>query len=61
MPTHPEPPYFYDCKELDGAIIVHCLSTNGVTTFDDYAENIFIPYLQLQPDKVTRLDIVWDT
>ena len=31
----PEPPLTYDCKVMDGAIIVHCLPTS-VSTFDEY-------------------------
>ncbi len=59
--NQPEPPSFYDCKILDGAVIVHCLSTAGVVTFDDYAEEVFIPYLRMQLRSTTRLDVVWDT
>ena len=35
--TQPELQSFYDCKILDSALIIHCLSTNGVATFNDYA------------------------
>lgn len=40
---------------------LHCLPTTGVVTFDDYAENFFVPYLRMQLQGTTRLDIVWDT
>ena len=33
--NQPEHPSFYDCKVLDGAVIVHCLPTAGVRTFND--------------------------
>ena len=60
-PTQPEPPTFCDCRVMDGAAIVHFLPTTGVATFNDYAENVFIPYLQMQLQSTMRIDIVWDT
>ena len=45
--NQPEQPSFYDCKVLDGAVIVHCLPTAGVHTFNDYAEEVFVPYLRM--------------
>ena len=41
-----EAPEAFDAKVLDGAAIVHLLSTNGVNTFDDYASDVFIPYIK---------------
>ena len=35
----------YDCTVLDGAVIVHILSTKAVSIFSEYAEQVFIPYL----------------
>jgi hypothetical protein len=61
LPTQPEPPLSCDCKVLDGAVIVHCLPTTGVVTFDEYAEKVFVPYLRMQLHSAKRLDIVWDT
>ena len=46
---------------MDGAFIVHSLSTNTVNTFNEYASNIFIPYLQRPLQDTKRLAIVWDT
>ena len=59
QPEEPEPPLTYDCKVLDGAVVVHCLPTS-VSTFDEYADKIFIPYLEKQLQSATRLDVVWD-
>ena len=39
------PPETFSCKVLDGAVIVHCLSIAGITTFKEYSENAFIPHL----------------
>ena len=57
----PESPACYDCRIMDGAATVHFLPTTGVATLNDYAENLFIPYLQMQLQSATRIDIVWDT
>ena len=59
--NQPEQPSFYDCKVLDGAVIVYCLPTAGVHTFNDYAEEVFVPYPRMQLRSCTRLDVVWDT
>ncbi len=37
-----ESPSMYDCIILDGAAIVHSLSTAGAKTFIEYAEDVFI-------------------
>ena len=55
------PPTHFDCKILDGAVIVHCLPTVVMATFDDYADTIFIPHLVNQLQKFERVDVVWDT
>ena len=44
QPEEPEAPLTYDCKVMDGDVVVHCLPTS-VSTFDEYADKIFIPYL----------------
>ena len=61
QPGQAEPPSTYNCKVLDGAVIVHCLPTTRVSTFDEYADAIFIPYLESQLRDAKRLDLVWDT
>ena len=55
------PPETFSCKVLDGAVIVHCLSIAGITTFKEYAEKAFIPHLQSHLQGTERLDDVWDT
>lgn len=50
-----------DSKVLDGAVIVHCLPTVEASTFDEYAEKVFIPHLQQQLHQSKRVDVVWDT
>ena len=55
-----EPPSSYDCKIFDGAAVVHALPTTIVTTFNSYAEEIFIPFIVSQLQSTKRVDIVWD-
>ena len=45
---------------FDGAVIVHCLPTKAVGTFNEYAEKVFIPYISKHLQHFTRVDIVWD-
>ena len=55
-----DPPSSYDCMVFDGAVIVHCLPTKAVGTFNEYAEKVFIPYISKHLQHFTRVDIVWD-
>jgi len=57
----PNPPPFYDCKTFDGAAVVHALPFTTVSTFDSYAENVFIPFILNHLQSSKRVDIVWDT
>ena len=50
-----------NCLVLDGAIIVHLLPTATMSTFNEYAGKMFIPYLNKQLEKVRRIDLVGDT
>ena len=61
QPGMADPPLAYDCILLDGAVIVHYLSTKTVSTFNEYADKVFIPYIIKQLRDSTRVDIVWDT
>ena len=51
----------YDCIVLDGAVTIHLLPTTEVSTFQEYADKVFIPYLSQQLQHATRVDVVWDT
>jgi hypothetical protein len=48
------------CTILDGAAIVNMLRPGTAKTFQEYATNVFLPYVMTQLQHVTRLDIVWD-
>ena len=43
------------------SIVLHLLPTNGASTFDDYATDVFIPYINKQLDAARCVDVVWDS
>ena len=45
---------------LDGAAVINMLKPGQAKTFSDYAELVFLPYVQSQLKKASRVDIVWD-
>jgi len=45
---------------IDGAAIVNMLQPKSIGSFADYANRIFIPYINSQLTHVKRIDIVWD-
>jgi len=57
----PNPLSFYDCKIFDEAGVVHALPSTTVSTFDSYAENVFIIFILNHLQSSKRVDIVWDT
>lgn len=61
VPQSEEPPLTFDCKVIDGGVLVHALPTASATTFDDYADRIFMPHLLKELQTCTRLDVVWDS
>ena len=65
LPMHADeanpPNDLFDCKILDGAVIVHSLQPTGAITFEDYANNIFIPHILYHLQLSKRVDIVWDS
>ena len=54
--SHPD----MDCKIIDGAAAVNMLPPKGAKTFQNYAHDVFIPYLRQQLQYVSWLDVVWD-
>lgn len=49
-----------DATVLDGPVIVQMLQPKVVSTFEEYFDVIFAPYILRQLEHVQRLDIVWD-
>ena len=59
VPATLEPPAI-DAMIVDGAAIVNMLKPGSAKTFEDYAEQVFVPYVMSQLRNIERLDIVWD-
>ena len=49
-----------DAKIIDGAAIINMLRPSTGKTFQDYANNTFIPFIAHLLKNVKRLDLVWD-
>ena len=49
-----------DCIVLDGAAIVNMITPTGVTTFQQYADEKFTPFIRRKLQNIKRIDIVWD-
>ena len=49
-----------DAKVLDGAAIVHMVRPGACRTFEEYSQQMFLPYITSQPETVSRVDIIWD-
>ncbi|KAL8620123.1 hypothetical protein ACOMHN_052065 [Nucella lapillus] len=49
------------CIVLDGAAIIQMLKPAASKTFEEYAQQIIIPYMSTKLQTVSRLDLVWDT
>ena len=45
---------------LDGAAIINMMRPGTAKTFQDYATDVFVPYITSQLQHVSRLDIIWD-
>ena len=45
---------------IDGAVIVQILKPGMTTTFKEYADFVFKPYILKQLEAVQRVDVVWD-
>lgn len=56
----PSPPSTFDTKVFDGAVIVHALPVLPATTFAEYADKVFLPYINSQLQTCDRIDVVWD-
>ena len=46
---------------IDGAVLVQMLKPGATETFEEYAHQVFIPYISEQFRHVSRLDLVWDS
>lgn len=60
VPNQPEQPRSFHAKVFDGAAIVHALPVASASTFLEYANKVFIPFLVSQLQSSNRIDVVWD-
>ena len=58
--TDAEPPSSFDVIVLDGMAVLHFLDPRGSSTFEEFAHNVFLPYISQQLWNTKRLDLVWD-
>ena len=49
-----------DAKALDGAAIVHNGLARSLSTFEEYSQEMILPYITTQLETVNRVNIVWD-
>ena len=49
-----------DAKVLDRAAIVRMVRPGSCRTFEEYSQQMFLPYITSQLETVSRVDIVWD-
>ena len=49
-----------DAKILDGSVLVNMLLPKSSATFEQYKENVFLPYILKCLQQVSRVDVVWD-
>ena len=49
------------CIVFDGAAIIQMMKPAAANTFDEYAQQVFNPYISSQLRNVSCVDLVWDT
>ena len=54
-----EAPITFHAKIFDGPAVVHCLPTK-VSTFEEYANEVFFPWTSQQLCLCDRIYIIWD-
>ena len=50
----------FHAKIFHGSSVVHTLSTKQASTFDQYGDEVFLPWTRQQLCNCKRIDIVWD-
>ena len=48
------------CIVLDAAVIVHMLKPVTVKSFNEYAQQVFVPYILSKFQQATQIDLMWD-
>lgn len=55
-----DPPTYFDAIAYDSAALVHLLPTTQISTFDEYATDIFLSHILQQLKTCNRVDIIRD-
>ena len=50
----------FDCKIFDGAALTHMLKPNAAKSSQEYADEVFVKFIQQQLQSLKRIDIIWD-
>jgi hypothetical protein len=48
------------CVILDGPAIIQMMKPAGAKTFEEFAQQVFIPYITTQLRSASRVDLIWD-
>lgn len=56
----PPLPASYDVSVFDGAAILHGLLVSSITTFSEYANSKFLPYLENDLKSTKQVGVFWD-
>jgi len=59
--SSPQVPSYFHCKIFDGTAIVHALPYHQASSFGEYGDKVFLPWVNQQLIGTDRIDIVWDT
>jgi hypothetical protein len=51
----------FDTNILDGTDVLHFPLTAGISTFEDYANYVFLSYFRHQLESSDRVNVVWYT
>lgn len=49
------------CEIFDGTVVVQTLHPKTPSTFKDFLQTVFVPYVQGQLQSAQRIDFAWDT
>ena len=53
-------PKGFDCKIIDAAVSVHISKPNAVETLQEYAETVFVKFIQHELQSLNIVDVVLD-
>ena len=60
MGSSVESPTDLHAKIFDGPAIIHTLTSKQVRTFDEYGDQVFLPWINQKLQNCNSVDIIWD-